>query len=151
MIKAKPIVKNKFWILREGDRKVGELNLDQEGYRVKTVRGTRRFDNLDALKKRGIEFDEINIVAGKQSEIDVEGYPAIGTVFNPVWDVQAKLPLYTKEDKSKSQFAAGWYRLKLKNRWKTVQCPKLILLQRNEYQGPFKSNPDTDTFDRLFQ
>ena len=150
MIKAKTIVNNKFWILQDGDRKVGELNLEQEGYRVKTVRGTRHFKNLDAVRAKGIEFDEINIVAGKQSKTDVEGYPAVGTVFNPVWDVQQKLPLYTKEADSKSLFAAGWYRLNLKNRWKTVYCPKLILLQRNNYQGPFKSNPDTDTFDRLF-
>ena len=34
MIKAKPIVKNKFWILRDGNRKVGEVNAIQGGFSV---------------------------------------------------------------------------------------------------------------------
>ena len=68
-----------------------------------------------------------------------------------MWDVQLKLPLYTKKSKSKSFFAAGWYKIKLKNRWKTVYSPKLIILQRNEYQGPFKQDPGQNNFDQLFK
>jgi hypothetical protein len=151
MIEAKTIVNNKFWILRDGGRKVGELNLDQEGYNVKTVRGTRHFKNLDAVRAKGIVFDDIKIGTSKQSKTDVEGYPALGTVYNPVWDVQKKLPLYTKDPDSKSQFAAGWYNITMKGKTKKVFCPKLIILERNEYAGPFIEEPGKSIFYDLFE
>jgi hypothetical protein len=151
MIEAKTVVNNKFWILRDGGRKVGELNLEQEGYHVKTVRGSKHFNNIDALRERGIVFDDIKIVAGKQSETDVEGYPALGTVYNPVWDVQKRLPLYTKDPDSKSLFAAGWYNVTVKGRNKKMFCPKLIILERNEYEGPFVEEPGKSIFYDLFE
>jgi len=153
MIKAKPIVKNKFWILREGNRKVGEVNAIQGGFSVTVDNREARFKTLATLKRRaGIEFDDsINIVTPKKKMVDVHGFPAAGSIYNAVWDVQLKLPLYTKKSKSKSFFAAGWYKIKLKNRWKTVYSPKLIILQRNKYQGPFKQDPDQNNFDQLFK
>jgi hypothetical protein len=152
MIKAKPIVKNKFWILRDGNRKVGEVNAIQGGFSVTVNNHEAKFKTLTTLKRRaGIEFDEsIKIVTTKKKPVDVHGYPASGTVYNAVWDVQSKLPLYTKKVKSKSFFAAGWYKIKLKNRWKTVFCPKLIILERNEYQGPFNQDPESNTFNLHF-
>jgi hypothetical protein len=149
MIKAKTVVTNKFWILQNQGRKVGELNLEQEGYRVKTVRGTRLFKDIKSLD---IEFDNINVqTVSKQSEVDVEGYPAAGRVYNPVWDVQKKLPLYTKDPDSKSLFAAGWYNVTLKGKVKKMFCPKLIILERNEYEGPFVEEPGKSMFFDLFE
>jgi hypothetical protein len=148
MIKAKTVVTNKFWILQNQGRKVGELNLEQEGYRVKTVRGTRLFKDIKSLD---IEFDNINVqTVSKQSEVDVEGYPAAGRVYNPVWDVQKKLPLYTKDPDSKSLFAAGWYNVTIKGKTKKMFCPKLIILERNEYAGPFVEEPGKSSFYDLF-
>ena len=149
MIKAKTVVTNKFWILQNQGRKVGELNLEQEGYRVKTVRGTQLFKDIKSLD---IEFDNINVqTVSKQSEVDVEGYPAAGRVYNPVWDVQKKLPLYTKDPDSKSLFAAGWYNVTLKGKVKKMFCPKLIVLERNEYEGPFVEEPGKSMFFDLFE
>lgn len=149
MIKAKTVVNNKFWILQNQGRKVGELNLDKEGYRVKTVRGTQLFKDIKSLD---IEFDNINVQStSKQSEVDVEGYPAAGCVYNPVWDVQKKLPLYTKDLDSKSQFAAGWYNVTIKGKTKKMFCPKLIILERNEYAGPFVEEPGKSLFFDLFE
>jgi hypothetical protein len=152
MIKAKPVVKNKFWILRDGNRKVGEVNAIQGGFSVTVENREARFKTLATLKRRaGIEFDDsVNIVTAKKKQTDVHGFAAAGPIFNDVWDVQMKLPLYTKKSKSRSFYAAGWYKMKMNNRWKTVYCPKLIILQRNEYQGPFKQNPDLDQFNQLF-
>ena len=153
MIKAKPIVKNKFWILRDGNHKVGEVNAIQGGFSVTVNNKEARFKTLTTLKRRaGIEFDDsINIVTAKKKTVDVHGFPAAGHIYNAVWDVQLKLPLYTKKEKSKSMFAAGWYKIKLKNRWKTVFCPKLIILERNQYQGPFNADPDQNNFTQFFK
>jgi len=56
-----------------------------------------------------------------------------------MWDIKRKLPLFTKQTKSKSWFAAGWYQLKQHRAWKVVHNPKLILLERYPYRGPFIS------------
>ena len=58
-------------------------------------------------------------------------------VHNPVWDVPHALPLYTKTKKSKSWFAAGWYTIKRGRKWRVMQDPKLIALERYKFHGPF--------------
>ena len=65
------------------------------------------------------------------------GYPSGSRVYNPVWDVQQGLPLFTKKRKSKSWFAAGWYQVRQRKTWAVTQSPKLITLERYDYQGPF--------------
>jgi hypothetical protein len=69
----------------------------------------------------------------------VYGHEVMGEVFNPLWDVKHRLPLFTREQKSKSWFAAGWYRVKQHRKWRVVQHPKLIVLERYAYQGPFQT------------
>jgi hypothetical protein len=62
-----------------------------------------------------------------------------GTVFNPLWDVKHVYLCLPEMTKAKSWFAAGWYRVKQHRKWKPVQHPKLISLERYEYQGPFQT------------
>jgi hypothetical protein len=54
-----------------------------------------------------------------------------------MWDIKHKLPIYTKTKKSKSWFVAGWYRIKTGRHWQIMQDPKLIVVQRYPYAGPF--------------
>ena len=72
----------------------------------------------------------------------VHGYPVSGCVYDPMWDVRQQLPVYTKTTKSKSWFAAGWYNVRRGRQWRSVLAPKLILLQRYPYQGPFYTQQD---------
>jgi hypothetical protein len=65
-------------------------------------------------------------------------------VYNPIWDVQHKLPLYTKNKKSRSWYAAGWYQVKQRRTWTIEQSPKLITLQRYQYQGPFYTKEEAN-------
>ena len=44
-----------------------------------------------------------------------------------------------QEEKSKSWFAAGYYRVTVNGTTETMFCPKLILLQRYDYIGPVKT------------
>jgi hypothetical protein len=74
----------------------------------------------------------------------VYGFTVLGRVFNPVWDVKHRIPLFTKENKSKSWFAAGWYCVKQHRKWKIVQNPKLITLQRYSWQGPYHTKKEAD-------
>jgi len=145
MIKAKP-VSNKFWILKDGSVKVGEVNSTQLGYSL-SIKGKKTlFQTLDKLKiKTGIVLeDKINITTSNNNII--YGYPFTDTAYNEVWNLKSKLPLYTKDKDSKSWFAAGYYLINIKGKWKTILSPKLIILERNEYHGPYKENPSNDSY-----
>jgi len=139
MIEAKS-VSDKFWVICENNKKIGTINAEQKGYSIKVDEKTAYFDTLQSLKnKTNIKFNNINTV--EYSAVSVHDYPAIGPIFNPMWNIKEQLPLYTKKEESKSWFAAGYYNILLNDKWQIVYCPKLIILQRNEYKGPFKRDP----------
>ena len=138
MIKAKPVIHGESQILRDGDKKIGSINVDQKGFRIDVNNRTKHFADISELLDRvNIEFsDDFN-----PSKDNLFNYPYDGPVFNSVWDVQQKLPMYTKEKDSKSWFAAGYYKGKVKNKFQVMFSPKIIILQRGEYKGPFIAEP----------
>ena len=70
---------------------------------------------------------------------DVHGYPTRTIPYNSMFDIQRKLPLFTKSEKSKSVYCAGYYLIKFNVNWLKSYCPKLITVERNEYMGPYKT------------
>jgi hypothetical protein len=91
-------------------------------------------------KKYNIVFAKAEKPKKEKHEIyEVYGFPTTSNPHNQVLDVQRYLPIYTKTVKSKSFFCAGYYIIKFSNSWVRANCPKLITLNRYEYQGPFKT------------
>lgn len=139
MILAKPVVPERHWILQQGTSKIGELESDGSDACLK-IRG--HVPVFTTIADMGHTFNirfEPAVCRSDPDETQVHGYPTGCKTHNPVWDVKKKLPLFTKEENSKSWYAAGWYRVRQHRNWKTVQNPKLITLQRYPYQGPFHS------------
>jgi Ethanolamine utilization protein EutJ (predicted chaperonin) len=139
---AKPVVKNKIWIVESGGTKVGNIMAVAEGGFVYMHDNQReQFATIKLLsKKHNIEFVKAEkIKREKTDNHDVYGFPCATPPYNQVLDVQRYLPIYTKGLKSKSFFCAGYYIIKFSSTWVRAYCPKLITLNRYEYQGPFKS------------
>lgn len=140
---AKPIVKNKMWIVEAyTGNKVGNIMAIEEGGFVYVHNEKReQFSSIKLLsKKYNIIFAKAEKVKKEKQDIyDVYGYPTNSQPNNEVLDVQRYLPIYTKGAKSKSFFCAGYYIIKFSSTWVRAYCPKLITLNRYEYQGPFKS------------
>jgi len=136
---AKPVIDKQFWILQDGDQKVGNIEACAGGYQVKIQNQTAQFKTIRMAAERiDIQFEPVKkITAVQPVEHLVHGYPTTGKIHNPMWDIKMKLPVYTKTTKSKSWFAAGWYRVKKGRSWTVTQDPKLIVLQRYAYAGPF--------------
>jgi len=149
MIIAKPVIDNQFWILQEGDRKIGNIEACDGGYQVKINNQVAQFKTIRMAAQRvNIQFEPaIKKVKATVAANLVHGYPTKSRVNNPMWDVKMKLPIYTKTGKSKSWFAAGWYQVKKGRSWSVVQDPKLIVLQRYPYQGPFYSQQEAQLYD----
>jgi ribosomal protein S17E len=139
MIEAKPVIPDRYWILKQNDRKVGQIEATDNGVVVKIQNRVAGYKTIKmASREANIEFTKL-ASATKSVTNQVHGYEVSGRVYNPVWDVKHRLPLFTRDTKSKSWYAAGWYVVKQHRAWKAVQHPKLITLQRYAYQGPFHS------------
>ena len=146
MLVAKPVIDKQFWILQENNRKVGNVEACAGGYQVKINNQIAQFKTIRmAAQRANIEFEPAVKLSKPKATMDrVHGYPVSGRVYNPMWDVTQQLPVYTKTAKSKSWFAAGWYRVRRGRTWTTMLSPKLIVLQRYAYAGPFLTQQQAD-------
>jgi len=146
MLVAKPVIDKQFWILQENNRKVGNVEACAGGYQVKINNQVAQFKTIRmAAQRANIEFEPAVKLSKPKATMDqVHGYPVSGRVYNPMWDVAQQLPVYTKTAKSKSWFAAGWYRVRRGRTWTTTLAPKLIVLQRYAYQGPYYSETEAN-------
>ncbi|NDB64925.1 MAG: hypothetical protein EB168_04555 [Euryarchaeota archaeon] len=139
---AKGIVKNQYWVLTDGQKRIGEIKANGvgRGYTV-TFNGSRqKLDSSMAKMKRELNFDWVEVPKRIRVRPDqVHGYPTDCDPFDGVWDLQHKVPIYTKEKNSKSFFCAGWYLIKKGRHWKEKFCPKLISIQRYDWRGPCKT------------
>lgn len=139
MIEAKPVIPDRYWILKQNNHKVGEIEAGEHGVTVKIQGQARGYKTIRmASRDANIKF-EPPVAPPPTLANQVHGYEVTGRVYNPVWDVKHRLPLFTRDTKSKSWYAAGWYMVKQHRAWRAVQHPKLISLQRYQYQGPFHS------------
>ena len=145
-IVAKPVIDKQFWILQENNQKIGNIEACAGGYQVRINNQIAQYKTIKlAARHINIEFEPAVKHTNTQHRLDhVHGYPVEGRIHNPMWDVSQQLPVYTRTNKSKSWFAAGWYNVRKGRAWKTVLAPKLIVLQRYAYQGPFYSETDAN-------
>jgi len=142
---AKPVIDNEFWILQENDRKVGNVQACDGGYQVRIRNETSQFPTIRmAAQKVNIKFESRPHTATVVHDNQVHGYPIQGRVYNAMWSVTQQLPVYTRTAKSKSWFAAGWYRVRRGRTWTTMLAPKLLVLQRYVYAGPFLTQQQAD-------
>ena len=141
MFKAKSIIDDKFWVLEsESGEPVGTIKVQSD--KVKVIIGDKHRDFVDMEQAA----DELELVfpkkfkeSKKNTDNEVYDFPTRTQPHNALWNVQLKLPIYTKTDKSNSYHCAGYYIVKFGTGWVKSYCPKLITLQRYEFKGPFKT------------
>jgi hypothetical protein len=142
-IKAKPIVDGKFWIVEEDGEKIGTLHKKENNKFMLSSKGGEKYFNRkdDLTKVFGKDFFETKIKTQiSHTEVrEVYGFPTSCYPFNPLFNVQKKLPLFTKSLASKSLYCAGYYTIKFDKGWVKSFCPKLITIERYEHRGPFKT------------
>jgi len=143
-LKAKPVLKGKFWIIENDEQRIGTMSWNDDRYMFSSKIETCFFDNKRQMKKKFgsdiIWSDVIDISSESVNTVNaVYGFPASVNPFNTMYDVKRKLPLFTKSDKSKSAYCAGYYIIKFDKGWVKSFCPKLITVERYEFKGPFKT------------
>jgi hypothetical protein len=140
---AKEILHDKFWIVEDEGVRVGTLTKDENSF-ILSSKGAISFykDEKQLKKKFGKNFltAKITTPVSKSVEHSVQGYPTRGVPYNSMFDISRKLPLFTKSEKSKSVYCAGYYLIKFNVNWLKSFCPKLITIERNQYMGPYKTD-----------
>lgn len=142
MAEAKPIIKNKFWIVEEDGKKIGTIQSAPDG--VVLVQGSTRkkFPTFKILSaKNNIHAGRLPRKSNKKPQ-EIYDFPCDSTPYNPVYDLKLRLPLFTKEPNSKSQYCAGYYLVEINDTIAEYFCPKKIILFRNRYHGPFRTKAE---------
>lgn len=137
---AKPVVKNKFWIVEEDGEQIATIQaIEDGGYAY--VHNERRevFPTIKLLAEKYRIHLAKSASAAKTAKgnWEVHGFPVNGRPHNVLYNVPRRLPVYTKTNKSRSYYCAGYYLIKLKDEWESHFCPKLITVNRYPTQGPF--------------
>jgi hypothetical protein len=143
-LKAKPVLKDRFWIIENNDERIGTMSWNDDRYMFSSQVETCFFDNkLQMKKKFGTEIVWSELVPAQDTpnttNFSVYEFPTSVIPYNTMYDVKHKLPLFTKSEKSKSAYCAGYYIIRFDKGWVKSFCPKLITIERYEYRGPFKN------------
>jgi hypothetical protein len=136
---AKPVVKNKYWIVENDGHPIATIQAVEDGGFVYVHDDQReRYPSVKVLSKQhNIKFTTTTKKVKASADNQVYGFPISGKSFNEVYDVKRRLPIYTKTEKSKSQYCAGYYLIHLNDAWTRSFCPKSISVNRYPYLGPF--------------
>ena len=145
-VRAKTLVKDKFWIVEQNGQKLGTLQKkENNGWIFLSKQDNKQvFHTQESLfTKFGFNIFETpnkpEDIIEQTNNFEVHKYPCSQHPYNPMFDVQKQLPVYTKTPKSKSQFCAGYYIICFEKGWRKAYCPKMITLSRYKYKGPMKS------------
>ncbi len=136
-IKAKTVLKNKFWIVENDGERVGTISVADDRFMLSTGESVQFYDNKTEIEEQlGKTIFERDKTAKLEVNKEVYGYPTSTSPYNVMYDVKQKLPLFTKSKKSKSLYCAGYYIIRFDKGWVKSFCPKLVTLERYTFVGP---------------
>ncbi len=141
MIHAKQILKEKFWLLKDGEINIGTIEFKKDQYHVKQEKDIKVFESKqDVIKNFDTDiFQKISTKIDAPTQHDVEGFPTKVKPFNVQWF--DKTPTFTKTEKSHDRYCAGYYGVRFEGGIFPSNNPKLITLTEKclEFVGPFRS------------
>jgi hypothetical protein len=146
MLTAKNIVNDKFWIVEQDGSPVATIQSSPDGVVLVQNQRREKFPSISVLKqKHNIIFNytkPASKISAPGEQRTIYGFPTATPAYNILFDVQLQLPVYTQDPSSKCYFCAGYYLVKEKSGWELEFNPKLIMLNRYEFLGPFISEAD---------
>lgn len=134
---AKPVVADAYWVVTDGEQKVGNVIAAKNGYNLILGDNVQHCANTaDIMREYSIQFENRKnktIANGTPYAV----WPTTGKTYNNMLDIKRRLHLYTKSRASKCYYVAGYFALQLNGIWSIVHCPKYIFVQRYQYSGPY--------------
>jgi hypothetical protein len=143
-LEAKPVVKNKFWIVEKDGQKVATIQATPSGVVFVNGQDREKFVNFKLLSdKYNIKFSRGSSVKKPAvKSYEIYGFPTDSKPYNEVYNLRKRLPFFTKNSKSKSYYCAGFYAVQLNGEWTVQFCPKSITVSRYPYFGPYRTQTE---------
>lgn len=142
---AKPIIKDQYWVVTNGEEKIGNVVAEGSGFNLKINGVSKHYENTTELKRKTrIQFQTLKTDRTKR-DLPFAKFPTVGKVHNSMLDIKRKLHLFTKTAKSKCYYAAGWFAINQNGEFEKVLCPKYIFVQRYPYYGPYKTETEAES------
>lgn len=142
---AKTVKTGKYWIITDGERKVGNITANSSGYGVCLNNSVYQFNTTKDIKDYAkIRFEPVKTNKTKIN-VPYPQYPVPERIYNSILDVSRGLHLFTKKNKSKCYYAAGWFVIEYNGTKQIEYCPKYIFIERYPYIGPFKSKQEAES------
>ncbi len=142
---AKPVIKDQYWVITDGDKKVGNVSANATGFELKLNGVNTNFASTAAIKRKvKIHFQPLAKTNKTEITLPFSRFPTSKRIYNSIVDVRRKLHIFTKSPKSKCYYAAGWFVLDLAGEKKAIFCPKYIFIERYPYHGPFKTQEEAE-------
>lgn len=136
MFEAVEVIKDKFWIIKHQDAKIGTLKLVENGYEFYN-KNENKTELLKSIDNFILQYNEKKSVTFAL----VFGYPTNTDVAYEI-ETQDNVPIFKKNANSDIYFAAGYYGLCFPKGWQPSFCPKLKTLSTYTHIGPFKNEQD---------
>jgi hypothetical protein len=141
MLKAKSIIKDKFYIVEDSNGKVGTVKVSGDAVEYYNT----QLDTSVTMTLK--EFVADFVVENKNDTVQTDyvtvfGYPTnVFEAFNE--RSQNTLPVFTKKANSNIEYVAGYYAFEYPNNgWTRAYVPKLKTLDDYPWMGPFKTESD---------
>lgn len=145
-LKAKPIIKNEYWVITDGKRKVGNVIHEGSDYKLILNDTKETYASTKQIEKDAkIQFEKVNKNEGSNMPAFAVYPTSSHRVYNNYYDVKRKLHIFTKTPKSKCYHVAGWFAIKQTDQFVPIFCPKYIFVQRYDYMGPFRTEDEVNS------
>lgn len=140
---AKVLIPEKEWIVKSDNEKIGTVTKEKRGFSFFKKGQKISFYDLSEIENQlGIKIPKNKLLTKSQDYTDatsIYDFPCSSKPYEPIYNIKKRLPLFYKSSKSKSLYCAGYYVIRFQKRWVKSFCPKLITLERYDYQGPYKT------------
>lgn len=129
---AKPIVENQFWVITDGDTKIGNIQATGTEILVRLQDHIEIYPDLDSVRA------QIDFAPDKPKEVA----KAKKDAYNVMVDVARKLTIFTTTPDSKCFYVEGWFVIDKDGVKEVTPNPKYIFVTRYPAQGPFTSKQE---------
>lgn len=135
---AKSIVNDSYYIVIDGNNKVGNVLVKDNGVFLTVNKKTTHYSTTNELSEN--EHIKFSYTPRSNKTETLITYPtSTKSIFNQLYDSKLKLQIYTETEDSKSFKCAGYFLVKMLDDFEVMFCPKYIYLTRYEFIGPFQT------------
>ena len=144
---AKPVINNKFWIVKDENINIATVEKRDDSYvvienNVKVVFASEK--EVDEHFKESIFKNTPKDIIVSNKKHDIDGYPTKTKPFNVEWF--DSIPTYTNIEKSKDRYCAGFYGVRFEGGTFLGNNPKLLTITEKciDFVGPFKTEMEAN-------